>query len=70
MSRYELKVFGQIMKELAEGITVVIDYVRCESKQKYTKSKKTYFNTNFSAGEFEVTLEDRKIYHLSLVDLP
>jgi len=60
MNKYELTTYCDILTELGVSITNECDYVRGTSKIKYTKTRRMFFNTNFSRGQFDVETEERK----------
>lgn len=59
VSKEDLITLMEIMEDLTDSISVVIDFVKCTSKSTYKIIKKDFFDTDHSINNFKVDITDR-----------
>jgi len=69
ISKLDLFILKDILKELSESVVIKIDYIKCISKTKYFPNKDGVFNRNYSIDKFKVTITDRGNQTSPLVEI-
>lgn len=59
VSKEDLITLMEIMEDLTNSISVVINYIKCTSTSTYKTNKEDFFNTDHSINNFNVNVTDR-----------